>query len=25
LADFTRTNAPTAGKKVKFIIAYRLG
>jgi hypothetical protein len=24
-AGFTRTNAPTAGKKVKFVIAYRLG
>lgn len=25
IATFTRTNAPTAGKKVKFLIAYRLG
>lgn len=24
-ATFTRTNAPTAGKKVKFLIAFRLG
>ncbi len=25
VAGFTRTNAPTAGKKVKFILAFRLG
>lgn len=24
-ATFSRTNAPTAGKKVKFLIAFRLG